>query len=99
MPPVSFPYGAAHASEIQYIFDLNSSGFPGVLTSPQQRLAASMRRYWTNFARAGFPSWFGEPLWPHFGVSQRIQSLAPPTPRVETDFAAEHHCAFWALAG
>ena len=25
-------------------------------------------------------------------------SLIPPTPRVETGFAAEHQCAFWATA-
>jgi len=23
-------------------------------------------------------------------------SLVPPAPRTETDFAAQHHCAFWA---
>jgi para-nitrobenzyl esterase len=100
LPPVSFPYGAAHASEIQYLFDLNASGFPGVLTAPQRRLANSMRRYWTNLARRGFPSSFGQPRWPRFGgISQRVLSLVPPTPQVETDFAAEHHCAFWALGG
>jgi len=26
-------------------------------------------------------------------------SLIPPQPQGETDFAAEHNCAFWALAG
>jgi hypothetical protein len=26
-------------------------------------------------------------------------SLVPPRPQVETGFAAEHHCGFWALAG
>ena len=29
LPPVSFPYGAAHASEIQYIMDLPTAAFPG----------------------------------------------------------------------
>jgi para-nitrobenzyl esterase len=100
LPPVSFPYGAAHASEIQYLFDLPTTAFPGVLTPDQQQLAASMKRSWTNFARRGFPSGLGAPLWPHFGsVSQRVLSLVPPKPQVETDFAAEHHCAFWALGG
>jgi para-nitrobenzyl esterase len=100
LPPVSFPYGAAHASEIQYIFDLPTATFPGALTAQQEQLAASMRQYWTNFAARGSPSSSGQPLWPRFGSSsQRILSLVPPRPRVETDFAAEHHCAFWALAG
>jgi len=97
LPPVSFPYGAAHASELQYLFGLPNA-VP--LSSAQQQLAAAMQGYWTNFAKRGFPSSFGEPLWPHFdSVGQRMISLVPPQPQVETDFAAEHNCAFWALAG
>ena len=82
LPPVSgFPYGAAHVSEIQYLFHLNVSPFPGSLTPAQQRLAASMQRYWTNFAAQGFTSSRGEPPWPQFrsGV-QRMMSLIPPAP-------------------
>ena len=97
LPPVSFPYGAAHASELQYLFGLPSA-VP--LSSAQQQLSAAMQGYWTNFAKRGFPSSFGEPLWPHFdSVGQRMISLVPPQPQAETDFAAEHNCAFWALAG
>ena len=100
LPPVSFPYGAAHASEIQYLFDLPTGAFPAVLTPQQQRLAAAMQQDWTSFAARGFPSSFTGPRWPRFdSTSQRILSLIPPRPRVETGFAAEHHCAFWALAG
>jgi para-nitrobenzyl esterase len=96
LPPVSFPYGAAHASEIQYLFDLPTAAFPGALTAQQQRLATSMRRYWAHFAARGFPSTPREPRWPRFeSHSQQMLSLLPPQPRVETDFAAEHHCAFW----
>ncbi len=100
LPPVSFPYGAAHASELQYLFGLPTAPIPGALTAPQQRLAASMRRYWTNFAARGFPSSAGQPRWPAFGrPGQQMLSLIPPRPQAETDFAAVHHCAFWALAG
>jgi len=100
LPPISgFSYGAAHASEIQYLFQLNVSPFPGVLTAAQQRLAASMRRYWTNFARYGSPSSPGRPPWPRFDASaQQMISLVPPVPQVEAGFAAEHQCAFWATA-
>jgi para-nitrobenzyl esterase len=100
LPPVSgFPYGAAHVSEIQYLFHLNASPFPGPLTLAQLRLAASMQRYWTNFAAQGFTSSRGEPPWPQFrSGGQRMMSLIPPAPRVETDFAARHQCAFWATA-
>jgi para-nitrobenzyl esterase len=98
LPPVSFPYGAAHASELQYLFTLGNT--PSALSGPQQRLAATMKSYWTDFATRGFPTTIGTPVWPLFTDSgQRIQSLVPPKPSVETDFATEHHCGFWALAG
>ncbi|MGB6578836.1 MAG: carboxylesterase family protein [Streptosporangiaceae bacterium] len=97
LPPVSFPYGAAHASEIQYIMDLPTAAFPGTLSAQQQQLATIMKSYWTNFAKRGFPTSFGTPFWPHFNsVTQQIQSLVPPVPQTETNFAATHKCAFWA---
>jgi para-nitrobenzyl esterase len=101
LPPVSFPYGAAHASEIQYLMDLPTAAFPGTLSAQQQQLAAIMKGYWTNFAKRGFPSWFGAPFWPLFNnATQTMESLAPPTPQTESDFATTHNCAFWtALAG
>ena len=100
LPPISgFSYGAAHASEIQYLFQLNVTLFPGFFTAGQQQLAGSMQRYWTTFARLGVASSPGEPAWPQFlGGTQRMMSLIPPAPRVETGFAAEHQCAFWATA-
>jgi para-nitrobenzyl esterase len=98
LPPVSFPYGAAHASELQYLFDL-AAPIAGTLTAPQQTLAASMQHYWAHFAARGFPSSPRQPLWPAFNShSQPMLSLVPPQPHVETDFAAAHHCAFWAHA-
>jgi para-nitrobenzyl esterase len=100
LPPVSFPYGAAHASELQYLFDLPTAPTPDTLTAQQQKLATSMRRYWARFAARGFPSSAGQPWWPRFDShGQQRLSLVPPVPQVETDFAAEHHCAFWANAG
>jgi para-nitrobenzyl esterase len=96
LPPVSFPYGAPHASEIQYLMDLPTAAFPGTLSARQQRLAATMQRSWTDFAKRGFPSSFGTPFWPRFNdLSQAMESLAPPTPQTETDFASTHKCAFW----
>lgn len=100
LPPVSFPYGAAHASELQYLFDLPTAPIAGSLTAQQQMLATAMQRYWTQFAARGFPSSKGQPLWPRFtSHSQQRLSLVPPQPQVETDFAAAHHCGFWAQAG
>jgi carboxylesterase type B len=48
LQPVGFPYDAAHESEVQYLFSLQDTPFPGVLTGPRQQLAAAMKQYWTN---------------------------------------------------
>jgi len=96
LPPVSFPYGAAHATEIQYLMALPTAAFPGTLSPQQQQLAATMKGYWTNFAKRGFPASSGTPFWPLFNsLTQPMQSLIPPTPQTETDFATTHKCAFW----
>jgi para-nitrobenzyl esterase len=96
LPPVSFPYGAPHASEIQYLMDLPTAAFPGTLTAAQQQLATTMKSYWTNFAKRGYPASFGSPFWPLFNsLTQQMESLVPPTPQTETDFASTHNCAFW----
>jgi para-nitrobenzyl esterase len=95
LPPVSFPYGAAHAAELQYLMGLPTAAFPGMLSAPQRQLAAIMKGYWTNFAKRGFPASFGTPFWPPFRLTQNMQSLVPPAPQTETDFASAHNCAFW----
>ena len=39
----------------------------------------------------------GAAAWPRFdSSSQQMLSLVAPHPHVQTSFAAEHHCAFWA---
>ena len=97
LPPVSFPYGATHESEIQYLLGLPTAAFPAALSPPQQQLAAAMKQYWTSFAARGSPSWPAGPPWPLFNNgSHRVLSLIPPRPRIETSVAADHHCAFWA---
>ena len=93
LAPAGFPYGAAHASEIQYLFDLTDAPYPGPLTARQQRLAQAMRQDWTNLATFGRPA----AQWPRFSSArEQTMSLVPPDPRIETDYAAEHHCGFWA---
>jgi para-nitrobenzyl esterase len=97
LPPVSFPYGATHESEIQYLLSQPAAAFPQVLSPRQQQLAAAMKQYWTNFANRGFPSSLTGPPWPRFdSASHRVLSLTSPLPHVETDLATEHKCAFWA---
>jgi para-nitrobenzyl esterase len=87
---------ATHQSELPYLFDLPYAPLQEPLSPDQQALAASMRAAWASFAASGNPSTAGVP-WPAFDAdSMQMLSLVPPRPQVETDFAARHHCAFWA---
>ena len=98
-PSPGFPYAAAHAAELQYLFGLPAT-VAGTLSAQQQALAAAMRTEWTSFAKSGTPSAPGAASWPRFtGAEQRMESLIPPEPQQETSFAADHHCALWALGG
>jgi para-nitrobenzyl esterase len=102
LPPVTFPYGAAHASEIQYIFPFANPSQVGLklpqtpLNANQQLLSDKMVGYWTQFARSGQPNGHGAPNWPEFTRGRQVmQSLVPPTPTTEANFATAHQCAFW----
>jgi para-nitrobenzyl esterase len=97
LPPVSFPYAAAHASELQYLFTLPVSVPHPPLNAQQLQLSSTMQHYWTNFAKFGTPNSSGAPFWPVFNpLAGNFQSLTPPSPMQETNFATSHHCAFWA---
>ena len=99
LPFVGFPYGAAHASELQYLFDLRAAFPPTPLNASQQQLAANMVDYWTEFARRGDPSQQSRPTWPQFNFAvDDMQSLVPPTPETEFNFFTAHNCAFWDAA-
>ena len=98
-PGPGFPYAAAHAAELQYLFGLPSP-VAGTLSAQQNVLATAMRAEWTSFAKSGVPSAPGTAPWPRFTTAdQGFESLVPPEPRPETTFAADHHCALWALGG
>jgi len=107
LPPMSIPYAASHASELQYLFPFTSpSGFglnlPQLpLDANQQKLSDRMVGYWTEFARNGDPNGHGQPFWPRFHRDRQVfQSLVPPSPITGTNFATAHQCDFWdTLAG
>jgi para-nitrobenzyl esterase len=94
-PPGALPPIATHGTELPYLFDQPNAPFPATLTAAQQALAASMRAALANFAATGNPSSRAVP-WPSFADGAQVMSLVPPQPQVETDFAAAHHCSFWA---
>jgi para-nitrobenzyl esterase len=96
VPPASFPYGAYHASELQYLFDSTTLGGHSTLSADQEQLAAAMVRYWTQFAGTGDPNAPRLPEWPAYTAANDLyMSLVPPAPQVEGGFAADHKCAFW----
>jgi para-nitrobenzyl esterase len=100
LPPVSFPYGAAHASELQYLFALPAA-FPAALDTAQVQLSDAMVGYWTRFAKTAKPSARHAIRWPRFdpngGDVARVVSLVTPAPVTESEpfFHFDHRCAFW----
>jgi para-nitrobenzyl esterase len=101
LPFAGFPYGAAHASELQYLFDIRPSLPATPLNADQQQLAGNMVDYWTAFAANGNPNHQNTPNWPLFSVVPGdMQSFVPPTAQNELTFAIDHKCSFWdAVAG
>jgi para-nitrobenzyl esterase len=95
---LTFPLGAYHSSELQYLFPgIDVFGLPVTLSSQQRRLSHAMVSYWTQFAKTGDPNSSGEPLWsPYSASTDEFQSLIPPAPVVESNFDSSHQCStFW----
>jgi carboxylesterase type B len=80
-------YGAAHASEIPYVFD-NLRGRNGAAVAPKdQEVAKMMNAYWANFAKTGDPNGPGLPKWPRYDPSKdEILEFRPDgSPTAEPD--------------
>ncbi|MGN7203164.1 carboxylesterase/lipase family protein [Pedobacter sp. SAFR-022] len=63
-------FGAAHASEIPYVFD-NLSSWNGATIAPKDKeVAKMMNTYWVNFAKTGNPNGNGVPEWPGYAPNE-----------------------------
>ena len=99
----TFPLGAAHSTELQYVFQkIPTLDVTPPFTAAQFALSDQMISYWTRFARTGNPNGGATPYWPRFTpASQQIQELVPAAtaPESASAFAASHNCSFWASLG
>jgi para-nitrobenzyl esterase len=95
---LTFPLGAYHSAELQYLFPgIDVFGLPVTLSPEQMQLSDAMVSYWTHFAKEGDPNSPYHPFWaPYSASSDEFQSLIPPTPVVESNFDTGHQCStFW----
>jgi len=93
---LSFPLGAFHDAEQQYLMNVSLFPLPPNFTPDQKQLSQTMITYWTNFAKTGDPNSAGVPTWPPYtSAADQFQSLIPPDPTVESSFATNHLCTFW----
>jgi len=99
----TFPLGAAHSTELQYVFqNIPAQDTTPPFTPAQAALSDQMISYWSRFAATGNPNGGGTPYWPRFTQdSQQIQELIPgaTAPGPATTFATNHQCAFWTTLG
>jgi para-nitrobenzyl esterase len=90
--PITFPLGAAHFTEVPYLFEVLST--PGIFVPYQKVLSDTMIGYWTQFARSGNPNSNGAPVWPLYALSAQFESLGPTIgTELDSSFDFDHKCS------
>lgn len=71
-------WGASHFAELWYVFD-HLYQEPWRWSKADRKVAQTMSRCWTNFARSGDPNGKGLPSWPAFtSTNTRVLSFGDP---------------------
>lgn len=96
LPPVSFPYGATHASELQFLWDEFTHKHMVQLSVREHHLAGLMVGYWTLFTATGNPNGNFLPTWPTYVASQdNLLQFASGPLKLIFKFRHFHRCGFW----
>ncbi len=96
-PEPGLDYGAYHTADLPYVFSVsapNGDRVAGKDLALSQRIIA----YWTNLAISGNPDQpqFQLPFWIDYRAQPLLLSLKDQVTYLpESQFSAEHHCAFW----
>ena len=90
---LSFPQGAAHSYDLQYLYNLGDLG-----NAERRELQAAMSRYWSNFAKTGNPNG-GAAVpaeWPAFTAADNkvlgLDVASGGGVKVLGTFDADHQC-------
>lgn len=65
------PVGAAHASELPYVFGHLGQNTDLKPSDDEKKLSDIIIRYWTNFAKTGDPNGTGLPTWPIYTENKK----------------------------
>ena len=78
--------GAAHATEIPFVFDTVTARYGAQTSRADQRMARIIHAYWIAFARNGAPDPKGLPAWPAYhAASDNLMSFTARGPLPQAD--------------
>ena len=100
-PALSFPHGAAHTIDIQFLFPNWHGGPLGIahpLDKDEKHLSNQLVDAWTSFMATGNPDLIGDHPWREYTKARNVY-LSENVPKLsmlkESVFTAAHQCAFW----